>query len=145
MRFVIFAADINACLHVDFVGEASRLGLCDGGVFLVVILNVQPERLGKIAEVEQTTFTTNIAVPQKFLFSGGGLGNGLSQGHGDIEPETFRIIGIAGRTIDIVCEGKRFALADEKRSPKGLAFDSELSQCGDHVDAASHRAMVGDG
>ena len=145
MRFVIFAADINACLHVDSVSQGHRLRLCDGGVFLAVVLHVQAEGLGKIAEVEQAAPATNIAVPQKFPFRGNGLGDGFPQGHGDIEPAAFRIICIARRTIDIVCKGKRITLPHEELSPLGCAFDAELSQCGDYIDAVSRRAMVGDG
>ena len=114
-------------------------------VFLVVVLHVQAKRLGKIAEVEQAAPATNIAVAQKFPIRGNGLGNGFPQGHGDVEPGALRIVGVAGRTLDIVCEGKRIALPHEERTSLGRASNADLSQCGGHIDAVSHRTMVGDG
>lgn len=116
VRFVIFAADINACLHVDFVGQAACLGLSYCRIFLVVVLHVQAKRLGKIAEVEQAVLAPNIAVPQKLPFCGNGLGDGFPQGHGHIEPGALRIVGVARGAIDIVCEGKRIAIPDEECS-----------------------------
>ena len=55
-------ANVSTCLHVNLVGQVSCGTLLDRGVFLVVVLHVQVESLGKVAKIQQASAAQSIAV-----------------------------------------------------------------------------------
>lgn len=110
--------------------------MLDCGVFLVVILHVQAESLGKVAKVQQASSVQSITV-RYFLVDC--VRDCIAEGHGDIEASLPSEVGITHGAIDIVCKGECIATVDEKLPFGIVAFNAQLRQCSGDIDAFTDR------